>query len=98
MMKVRKIPMRMCVGCREMKDKRELIRVVRSPEGTVSLDPTGKKSGRGAYVCRKTECLTRALKQRQLDRQLDVSLSPEVQESLRAELARLAEEGAEPHE
>ncbi len=93
-MKPRKIPMRMCVGCREMKEKRELIRVVRSPEGTVSLDPGGKKSGRGAYVCRKAECLKRAIRQRQLERQLDVALAPEVAEALQAELDRLLAEAA----
>ncbi len=88
-MKTKKIPMRMCVGCREMKEKKSLIRVVRSPEGQVSLDPTGKKAGRGAYVCREGECLARALKQRQLERQLDVTLTPEVTEALSAELKRL---------
>ncbi len=88
-MKTKKIPMRMCVGCREMKEKKSLIRVVRSPEGQVSLDPTGKKAGRGAYVCREGECLARALKQRQLDRQLGVTLTPEVTEALDAELKRL---------
>ncbi len=51
MSKVRKIPQRMCVGCREMKNKRDLIRVVRTPEGNIEIDPTGKKSGRGAYLC-----------------------------------------------
>ncbi len=91
-MKPRKIPMRMCVGCREMKEKRELIRVVRSPEGEVSLDPTGKRSGRGAYVCRKSECLTRAIKQRQLERQLQTALTDEVSEGLKAELDRLLQE------
>ena len=92
-MKPRKIPMRMCVGCREMKEKKELIRVVRSPEGDVSLDPTGKKSGRGAYVCRDPECLKRAIKQRQLERQLDAALSPEAAEALQAELEALTGEG-----
>ena len=58
-MKPKKIPMRMCVGCREMKEKRELIRIVRTPEGETALDPTGKKPGRGAYVCRNPECLRR---------------------------------------
>ena len=72
--KPRKIPMRMCVGCREMKPKKELLRAVRSPEGEVSLDPTGKKAGRGAYVCFNAECLRRALKQRQLDRALEAHL------------------------
>ena len=79
----------MCVGCREMKEKKSLIRVVRSPEGQVSLDPTGKKPGRGAYVCREGECLARALKQKQLERQLQVSLGEEVSEALNAELAAL---------
>ncbi len=88
-MKTRKIPLRMCVGCREMKDKRELIRVVRSPEGEISLDPTGKKPGRGAYVCRQGECLRRAIKQRQLERQLQCAMTPEVSEGLDAALAAL---------
>ncbi|MBQ8072651.1 MAG: YlxR family protein [Clostridia bacterium] len=88
-MKTKKIPLRMCVGCREMKEKKSLIRVVRSPEGLVSLDPTGKKPGRGAYVCREGECLARALKQKQLERQLQVSLGEEVSEALNAELAAL---------
>ena len=92
-MKPKKIPMRMCVGCREMKEKKSLIRVVRSPEGDVSLDPTGKKSGRGAYVCRNPECLKRAIKQRQLERQLDAALSPETAEALRQEMETLTGEG-----
>ena len=81
-LKPKKIPMRMCVGCREMKPKKELLRAVRSPEGEVSLDTTGKKPGRGAYCCYNAECLRRALKQGQLDRQLEVKLSPEVNTQL----------------
>ena len=81
-LKPKKIPMRMCVGCREMKPKKELLLAVRSPEGQVSLDTTGKKPGRGAYCCFNAECLRRALKQGQLDRQLEVKLSPEVNEQL----------------
>ncbi len=92
-MKTRKIPLRMCVGCREMKDKRELIRVVRSPEGEISLDPTGKKPGRGAYICRQGECLQRAIKQRQLERQLQAAMTPEVSEGLNAALAAMKTEG-----
>ncbi len=88
-MKPKKIPMRMCVGCREMKEKRSLIRVVRGPDGNVFLDPTGKKSGRGAYVCRDTACLRRAIKQRQLERQLEVTLTEEVAEGLNRELEML---------
>jgi len=97
-MKPKKIPMRMCVGCREMKEKRELIRVVRSPEGTLSLDPVGKKPGRGAYVCRKAECLRRAIRQHQLERQLEVGMTEEVAEALNAEMARLTAGEAEVHE
>ena len=88
-MKPKKIPMRMCVGCREMKPKRELIRVVRGPDGSVSMDPVGKKPGRGAYVCRQEACLTRAIRQRQLERQLEVQLTPEVSEALQYELQHL---------
>lgn len=88
-MKTRKIPMRMCVGCREMKEKKSLIRVVRSPEGEISLDPTGKKSGRGAYVCREGECLARALRQRQLERQLQTEMSAEVRDALQREMEAL---------
>ena len=86
-MKPKKIPMRMCVGCREMKEKRELIRVVRTPEGEVALDATGKRSGRGAYVCRQADCLKRSIKQKQLERQLEAVLGPETAEALQAELA-----------
>ena len=92
-MKPKKIPMRMCVGCREMKEKRELIRIVRTPEGETLIDPTGKKSGRGAYVCRSPECLKRAIKQKQLERQLQVNMTEEVNGALMAEMNRLANEG-----
>ena len=91
-MKPKKIPMRMCVGCREMKPKKELIRVVRSPDGAVSMDPVGKKPGRGAYVCRSEACLKRAIKQKQLERQLEVQLTEEVSEALARELADLPAE------
>ena len=90
-MKPKKIPMRMCVGCREMKEKKLLIRVVRSPEGEVSLDPGGKKSGRGAYVCKNADCLKRAIRQKQLERQLDVTLPAETVEALTAAMSELGE-------
>lgn len=89
MLKQRKTPLRMCVGCREMKPKKELIRAVRSPEGAVLLDPTGKKPGRGAYVCRSAECLRRALKQRQLDRALEAKLDESVTQALEAQMQAL---------
>mgnify|MGYP000985137371 CR=1 FL=1 len=78
----KKIPMRMCVGCREMKPKKELIRVVRSPEGEISIDLKGKKSGRGAYVCYDASCLKRALKQKQLDRALEVTITEDIAQTL----------------
>lgn len=97
--KPRKIPMRMCVGCREMKPKKELLRVVRSPEGLVSLDPTGKKPGRGAYCCYNAECLRRALRQGQLDRQLEVRLGEEVNAQLTQTMQQLlASREAQPRE
>ena len=91
MLKPRKIPMRLCVGCREMKPKTELLRVVRSPEGEVSLDPTGKKAGRGAYCCYRAECLGRALKQRQLDRALETKLTEAANEGLLQTMQELLE-------
>ena len=96
MMKPKKIPLRMCVGCRVSKPKRELIRVVRAPDGTLSMDPVGKKPGRGAYVCRQEACLTRAIKQKQLERQLEVRMTEEVAAALQYELAHLPE--VEPEE
>ena len=93
-MKPKKIPMRMCVGCREMKEKRELIRIVRTPEGEVAIDVTGKRSGRGAYVCRQAECLKRAIRQKQLERQLEITLTPEISAALTAEMERLSADGS----
>ena len=94
-MKPKKIPMRMCVGCREMKEKRDLIRIVRTPEGDAVLDPTGKKSGRGAYVCRRAECLQRAIRQKQLERQLEITLTQEITEALTGEMEKLSAAGSE---
>lgn len=94
-MKEKKVPMRMCVGCREMKPKKELIRVVRSAEGAVSMDATGKKPGRGAYVCRSAECLRRAIRQKQLERAFACALTDEVKEALVAELEALEQSHAE---
>ena len=86
MPKVKKIPQRQCVGCREMKDKKALLRVVKSPEGQVSLDFTGKKSGRGAYVCHDVECLRRARKSRALERAFSTAIPAEVYDAMEAEL------------
>ena len=86
MQKVRKIPQRQCVGCREMKNKKDLIRVVKSPEGEISLDFGGKKPGRGAYVCRDVACLKKARKSRALERAFEVVIPPEVYDALEQEL------------
>lgn len=88
-MKEKKVPMRMCVGCREMKPKKELLRVVRSPEGAVSIDVTGRRPGRGAYVCHDPECLKRAIKQKQLERAFECPLGEEARASLLQELESL---------
>lgn len=82
----KKIPMRQCVGCREMRPKRELVRVVRSPEGEISVDLRGKKSGRGAYVCRDGACLKKAIKSRALGRAFGVEVPEEIYETLRAQM------------
>lgn len=86
-MKTRKIPLRKCTGCQEMKSKKELIRVVRSPEGEISIDFTGKKSGRGAYICPDAGCLETAIRRKGLERSLDVAISEEVYEALRKEMS-----------
>ncbi len=80
------IPIRQCIGCREQKPKPELIRVVRSPSGEVSLDPRGKASGRGAYLCRDAACLKKAVKSRALERALAVAIPQEVYERLLSEM------------
>ena len=85
-MKTRKIPMRMCVGCREMKEKRSLLRVVKSPEGAISFDRVGKAPGRGAYVCKSKECFERAVKQRQLERALETLIDEAVFSQLMEEI------------
>lgn len=83
---VKKIPMRMCLGCGEMKPKKELIRVVKSPEGDVFLDATGKKSGRGAYICPNAECLKLARKARRFEKSFSCRISDEVFDSMEREL------------
>ena len=86
MLRPKKIPMRQCKGCREMFPKRELLRVVRSPEGEISLDMVGKKSGRGTYICKNPECFQKARKSKALERELECAISEEVYEQLQAQL------------
>ena len=95
--KPRKIPMRMCVGCREMKPKVELLRVVKPQEGDAHIDRTGKAQGRGAYVCGQIECLRKAKKSRALERALEAQIDEAVFAQLEAQIEALgAEAGQTP--
>lgn len=85
-MKPKKEIRRMCVGCGEMFDKRELIRVVKSPEGEVSLDKTGKKNGRGAYVCNNVQCLKKARKRKYIERAFSMKIDDEVYDKMEEEI------------
>ena len=92
-MKQKKIPMRMCLGCNEMKPKMELIRVVRSPEGAISLDFKGKAAGRGAYICRSAECLEKARKARRFEKSFSCKIEESVYEVMLNELGSEKENG-----
>lgn len=85
-MQTRKIPMRMCTGCGQMKPKLELVRVVKSQAGDVSLDLTGKKAGRGAYICRDRECLQKARKARRLEKAFSCRIPDEIYDKMEEEL------------
>jgi len=88
-MKTRKIPLRMCSGCGERKTKKELVRVVKSPEGDISIDTTGKKSGRGAYICASIECLKKAKKARRLERSFSCRIPDDIYLKLEEELGKV---------
>lgn len=88
MQHVKKIPMRKCTGCGEMKPKKELVRVVKSPEGEISLDLTGRKAGRGAYVCRNSQCLKAAQKAKRFERAFSCSIPQEVFDKITEELSK----------
>lgn len=85
-MQQKKIPLRKCSGCGEMKDKRELVRIVKSPEGVISVDITGKKNGRGAYICKSSACLLKAKKSRHIERSFQCAISDEIYEELSNQL------------
>ncbi len=93
-MQPRKIPLRRCTGCGESKPKKELLRVVRAPDGTVSLDLTGKKSGRGVYVCRSAECFRLARKANRFARALEVEIPEETMDAIDREIASLGTDGS----
>ena len=84
-----KIPMRQCTGCREMKSKKEMIRVLKTPEDEIVLDTTGRKNGRGAYVCPSIECLDKAIRNHGIERSLKTSVPEEVYEDLTKELSKI---------
>ena len=86
MQKQRKIPQRQCVGCRTMKDKKALVRIVKTPEGEICVDATGKKSGRGAYICPNGDCLKKALRSKALDRSLETTIPEAVYDRLAREM------------
>lgn len=83
----KKIPQRTCMGCQAKKEKRELVRIARSPEGEVSVDMTGKKPGRGAYICPNEDCLNKVVKSKRLERSLEITISQEIYEKLREQLS-----------
>lgn len=85
MIKKRKIPLRICVGCQGKKPKKELIRLVRTPEGSLVLDTTGKRAGRGAYICAQAECLKKAVKGKRIEKNLQVPLPDELLQKLLSE-------------
>ena len=85
----KKVPMRKCVGCQEMKSKKEMIRIIRDQEGKFELDATGKKNGRGAYLCPKRECLVKAIKSHGLERSFSQTIPTEVYETLEKEMEAL---------
>lgn len=87
----KKIPMRMCVGCQEMKEKRNMIRVLKTQENTFCIDETGKKNGRGAYLCRNMDCLSKAIKNHGLERSFKMSIPKETVAELIKEMETIAE-------
>lgn len=86
----KKIPMRMCIGCGENKPKKELIRIVKSPDGEISLDTTGKKSGRGAYICQNQACFQQAMKAHRLEKNFSCKISAEIYEVMQNALSEIA--------
>ncbi len=87
----KKIPLRKCTGCQERKDKRTMLRILRTPEGEIVLDTTGKKNGRGAYLCYSQDCLKKARKSRALERSLNARISDETYEMLKKEIESFEE-------
>ncbi len=94
--KTKKIPIRRCIGCNARRPKRELLRVVRSPQGELCIDATGKKSGRGAYLCPDTVCLAKARKAKRLERTFEAEIPPALYDNLQQEIEAAQKLAAEP--
>ena len=90
-MAMKKVPQRQCIGCGEMKNKREMIRVIKTPEGEILLDATGRKNGRGAYLCPSGECLKKAVKNKGLERSFKMAIPKEIYENLEKEMETLGQ-------
>lgn len=88
---VRKVPLRKCIGCQEMKSKKEMLRILKTTEGPIELDTTGKKNGRGAYLCYSKDCFLKAVKNKGLERSLKMSIPKTVYEELEKEIETIAE-------
>ena len=88
-MVTKKVPMRQCTGCREMKSKRDMIRVIKTAENEICIDATGRKNGRGAYICRSMDCLKQAMKSRGLERSLKMSIPDTVYQQLEEEMSHI---------
>lgn len=85
-MRMKKVPMRRCLGCHEMKDKRELLRIVKNNEGDIFVDPTGKKNGRGAYICKNLDCFSKARKAKSLSREFSCEIPDDVYDEINRQL------------
>lgn len=85
---MKKIPMRRCLGCMESKSKKELIRIVKNKDGEISLDKTGKKQGRGAYICGNEECLEKAIKSKRIDKEFETEIEEEIYALLRRDISQ----------
>ncbi len=90
---MKKIPLRQCIGCGEMKNKKEMIRVIKTPEGEIMIDATGRKNGRGAYICPSSDCLKKAIKSKGLERSFKMNIPKEVYEQLTKEMESIDQQG-----
>lgn len=88
-MKNKKVPMRQCVGCRELRNKKDLLRILKTPDNNVIFDDTGRMNGRGAYICPSVECLKKARRTKAIERSLDISIPDEVYDAIERQMSEL---------